>query len=428
MTATTEGTGFPHMRSLDTVTTKRARYVWAHKATGWVPLGALTLIQGMTGAGKSTFGSWLAAGISTGSLIGEFLGAPGDVLISSREEDPQTIVAPRLLAAGADLAKIYCADARDLDELQAEIEQCRPALVVVDPITSFISGDRNKTHVVRPVLERLNTLAQEVQCAIVAVTHPRKGNGSDTIQEASGSLEFANVPRSVITFAADGDDRRFSQVKNSLGPTAPTFSYNLREAEVLLDDGYRQAVPVFELLSESDGSVSDLLDNKRLTASELSDLNRSDRSMAIVRILGMNDRALSTSDVATAVGIEAKHASTYLARLAKGGEIVKIGRGSWASRAVARSAAHTASPPMESVESVGSVGFVGGGSTLATQSTVGDAHEPGTGDCVVIAPGIRRKPNGSLIFTLLEATQDELDESERQLQAELAAYRKSCAS
>ena len=82
------------------------------KATEWlwdqrIPLGALTLLPGREGTGKSTFGAWLAARVTKGELPGVYEGIPKSVFYVATEDDWSRTIAPRLRAAGADLERVY---------------------------------------------------------------------------------------------------------------------------------------------------------------------------------------------------------------------------------------------------------------------------------------------------------------------------------
>lgn len=75
---------------------------------GWLAAGKLHVLAGAPGTGKSTIAFALAAALTAGRWWPDGKRAPvGSVLIWSGEDDPADTIMPRLLAAGADPARIY---------------------------------------------------------------------------------------------------------------------------------------------------------------------------------------------------------------------------------------------------------------------------------------------------------------------------------
>src|SRR5262249_41211788 len=123
----------------------------------YLPLGKQVLIAGDGGHGKSSLTLHLAACLTTGRpAFGlDYQAAPAEVLLVSCEDDFGDTVVPRLLAAGADLSKIFRVDGTkdqkgkvqpfslaDFQALREELKS-RPArpmvrLVVIDPAGAYI--------------------------------------------------------------------------------------------------------------------------------------------------------------------------------------------------------------------------------------------------------------------------------------------------
>ena len=89
-------------RTADTIKPERTRWLW----DGWIPLRAITFIAGVEGLGKSTYALHFAARLTRGQLAGEYFGKPVNVSLYTTEDDPQSIIVPRLLAAGASQAGV----------------------------------------------------------------------------------------------------------------------------------------------------------------------------------------------------------------------------------------------------------------------------------------------------------------------------------
>jgi hypothetical protein len=91
--------------------------------------------------------------ITRGTLDGEFHGTPRSVIVATEDPWSETIV-PRLIAAGADLNRVYRCDVRDRKgaeigpvELSVDLDQLRQliaahdvALIILDPLTSRLGA------------------------------------------------------------------------------------------------------------------------------------------------------------------------------------------------------------------------------------------------------------------------------------------------
>ena len=100
----------------DQVVVKRVRYLWE----GRIPLGAVTLMPGEEGIGKTTVGVRIIADLTRGTLPGESLGTPRDVVVLSLEDSLEDVYAPRIREAGADMSRVHivkCAVGEDGDEV-----------------------------------------------------------------------------------------------------------------------------------------------------------------------------------------------------------------------------------------------------------------------------------------------------------------------
>lgn len=102
-TGTTDGERRVRLTPAADIPLKVVRWCWE----GRLPAGQLTLLGGREGIGKSLWQSHLAARLTRGTLLGEHYGTPRAVLIVASEDDWPRTVAPRLVAAGADLARVY---------------------------------------------------------------------------------------------------------------------------------------------------------------------------------------------------------------------------------------------------------------------------------------------------------------------------------
>lgn len=251
---------------------RRQRFLW----DGRVPLGTLSLFAGVGGVGKSTFALWLAAQAQAGNLAGDLLGEPIRVLYVSVEDDWSTQVKPRLQAVGANLDTLYnlqiasTADEtgerhpnlpQDVPAIAQAVEDSGARLVILDPITSTMSGDDHKRSDVRAVLDPIAQMAAELDCVVLGIMHFNKGGGHAS-DKLSGSHAWRDTARSVLHFARD-DDRNvvvLSQDKGNYAEAAAhSLEYRLVDTIVELDDGEVGHHPQVEMLGESATSVQDLI-------------------------------------------------------------------------------------------------------------------------------------------------------------------------
>jgi putative DNA primase/helicase len=268
------------------------RWLWP----GRVPAGNLTLLIGDPGLGKSILTLDLAARVSRGaplpSLDGEHVAAPvrdaeecefsprrifdrenaptcaGSVVLLSAEDHVSDTIRPRLVGAGADLARIIALRpigmhddaagdssqesfslANDLDvleELVTSLESCR--LVVIDPISAYLGGsDSSNNTQMRSLLAPLSDLAARTGVAVLAINHLNKSAQGPAIYRSMGSLALAATARSVLAVVADpyDDERRvLVSVKSNLGAPVDGMRYRIASATAGDAVGQGSFVPV----------------------------------------------------------------------------------------------------------------------------------------------------------------------------------------
>lgn len=219
-------------------------------------LGAITLVEGGPEKGKSTILVDLAARVSRGhSFPGEqATREPGNVVMMIAEDDLQTTVVPRLMAAGADLQRVFFLGATkdergdvvpfhlsdDAARLRTKCQEVKAVFVVVDPLVSFLGSRKgrilntNNDLEVRKALGPLKELAEHLRASVAAIRHYRKGNGTDAMEAGGGSVGFSALVRVIIAALpdpeADDDDHYLLAVaKNNLiqKKKRPAFKYEI---------------------------------------------------------------------------------------------------------------------------------------------------------------------------------------------------------
>ena len=234
-------------------------WVWPH----YFAECKLHIIAGAPGTGKTTLSLSLASIVSRGGLWPDGAScSQNNVIIWSGEDGVADTLVPRLLAANADMTRIFFVEAvrengktrqfdpaKDMSSLESKIKEAGGAgLVIIDPIVSAVSGDSHKNVETRRGLQPLVDLAASAKVAILGITHLSKGSkGVSPIERVTGSLAFGAVARAVyLTIAenkgTDSIDAALSQItadsarssvsafvraKSNIGPVGDGFEYQI---------------------------------------------------------------------------------------------------------------------------------------------------------------------------------------------------------
>ncbi len=171
----------------------------------YIPRGAITIVQGDTGVGKTAFICKVAAVASIGGVIQDVQCEDVNSLIISVEDDPSTLRG-RIEASGGDVTRCFFPpDGSDLtfmsEAIEDMIDECNAKLVIFDPLQAFLGAkvDMHRANETRPVMARLAEIAKKKDCAIIIVSHLSKGSvGSQAIYRALGSIDIVAAARSVL--------------------------------------------------------------------------------------------------------------------------------------------------------------------------------------------------------------------------------------
>jgi hypothetical protein len=226
-------------RCMANIEAKPIDWLWPGK----IARGKVTMLAGNPGLGKSQVTASLAAIITTGGQwpVDRIRCKPGSVVFLSAEDDAADTIKPRLLAAGADVGKVFVVDAvqdgfnaagepvarhfnlkADLGKLGALLDRLSDvAMIVIDPVTAYLGDtDSHKNAEVRALLAPLGELAARYGAAVVCVSHLNKGGNSEALMRVTGSLAFVAAARAAFIVARDQDDtsrRLFLPLKNNIG-------------------------------------------------------------------------------------------------------------------------------------------------------------------------------------------------------------------
>lgn len=237
------------------ITPEPVSWLWE----GWLARGKAHIFGGAPGSGKTTIAVNLAATISTGGKWPDNTNAPvGNVIIWSGEDDARDTLAPRLIAANADMARIlFVGDtndngkarsfdpAKDIEPLQTAIRDAGgAAMLIVDPLVSAVAADSHKNGEVRRALQPLVDLASQEGAALLGITHFSKNTaGREPTERITGSLAFGALARIVLVAAKISPEdhgpthRVFMRSKSNIGPDDGGFEYELCQVELTAHPG-----------------------------------------------------------------------------------------------------------------------------------------------------------------------------------------------
>lgn len=249
-------------RTASSISPAPVRWAWADR----VPLAASTLLAGREGMGKGVLAADLTARWSRGELDGDLCGQPVNVAIMSIEDDPERVLVPRLMAAGADLDRCYLLTASldgvasqlalpdDVPRLQAWLRTSGARVLIVDVPNSFMAGgfDSHKDHDVRrAVAGPLTLLASALDLAVVLIVHLNRAPSTVVLDRIAGSLGLSRASRAVLAVVENPDEeseRLLVLAKSNLGKVeVPSLRFRIDGAVVDTATGPTSAGSIIHL-------------------------------------------------------------------------------------------------------------------------------------------------------------------------------------
>lgn len=221
---------------------------------GYIPKGQITLIAGDGGSGKGFLWCDIAAAVSTGraSVLDKVNPFTSDevrpaqkVLYFSSEDSTQVVIKQRLEDAGANMDNIITVgiDSPDFPsirfaspELKTIIETTRPALVIFDPLQSFLADGTmmNQRHSMRTNLNPLVEYGERFGCTFIIIMHTNKLSGVWGRKRLADSADVWDIARSVFLVGYTGEekDRYISHEKSNYGEQLDTVLYRITDGAI----------------------------------------------------------------------------------------------------------------------------------------------------------------------------------------------------
>jgi len=330
---------------------------------GYLPFGKLTGVDGQPGVGKSTLIIDLIARASRGVAMpdGSALAVPVNCVIIGSEDGIADTVVARLIAAEADLSRVFFPDSEvndgalftlpdDINVLRRYVEERNVRWIHFDAIMGSMSGKTNaySDHEVRRALGPLVALADQYGVLVTFIRHLRKSGGAQAINAGGGSIAFGALSRSMLIAGFDptdhspdtGDRRRVLAVtKASLAKQPLSLLYRIVGPE----DGASRV----EWLGGSPLTADDVAQavNAQLSSDDAAE--RNDMEEWLYELL--NDRDRTRKEVISAAREEG-YAIRTVDRVAHKMGIIRTRRGFgggsvWSLRRADRAIDVTAPPP-----------------------------------------------------------------------------------
>jgi len=215
----------------------------------------INMMAGDGGSGKTTTWCGIAAGVSAGTRVffdavpEEFAKCePQKVLFFSSEDSVEHTLRARLRKAGANLNNILSVSLQDESFgeikfnsaiLEKLIDEVRPALIIFDPIQSFIPPDMQmgQRNAMRNCLNPLIGWGEKYGCTFLIVVHTNKRQGVFGRNRVADSADIWDISRSVLIVGQTQDGKRYlSHEKSNYGEPGATAIFDIVDGVAVFEE------------------------------------------------------------------------------------------------------------------------------------------------------------------------------------------------
>ena len=238
----------------------------------YIPSGAITLIQGDGGTGKTTVSLAIAAALTKGdALPGGSTLVPYNVIIQNAEDSYTQTIRPRLETLGADCSLIHVIDEEEQalslsdERIEEAIVRTNAKLLLLDPVQAYFYGvNMNSANGVRPLMKKLGMVVARHNCAVLLVGHLNKKGGKSQYA-GLGSIDIFAASRSVLTVGSTNIDKNIRAIvhnKSNLAPAGKPQAFSF------------DSVSGFSWMGDCDITIEELLGSKRKPESRFAKARR----------------------------------------------------------------------------------------------------------------------------------------------------------
>ena len=196
----------------------------------WLQRGALNVLTGDPGVGKSTIMCAIVASLSTGAALPDAEPKePINCWIMNGEDSANDTISWRLFNQGADPERVWVTDKREtlnsdvIRDIKREVKLNSIGFLGIDPLQAWMGKelDMHRANETREWGSFLRELAQETNCAVLLARHRRKSQpGENRLYSGMGSIDVTGFARSEISAYRAKDGRLIIQrIKGNVGLT-----------------------------------------------------------------------------------------------------------------------------------------------------------------------------------------------------------------
>lgn len=240
------GTDLLMVRCAKDITPRSIQWLWRRR----LPRSRYVELVGFPGIGKTAAVMDMIARITTdGRWPDGSQGEVTDVVVVAAEDEADDVLVPRLIAAGADLARVHFIDGihrgsdqlEDLDLSKAIdfvavarlMKEKRAGLGFLDALDDVLGAkhDGKGNAETRRALGPVRRLARETGACILGLRHPTKRVAvGPALNQGNGSIAYGAVARGSLLVAVDPDDparRLLLATKSNISRLADTLAFRL---------------------------------------------------------------------------------------------------------------------------------------------------------------------------------------------------------
>ena len=192
---------------------------------GWIPRRTVMVLDGDPGCGKSLITVKMASVLTIGYCDGRKKKIdPTNVLILSAEDDPASVIKPRLAVAKANMSRIFIErieedeqnkllecfqlNEKGLVKLKDALSRRKPGLVIIDTLFSYLGGQKDVLDpvTISRVVRQLSMVAKTYDCTFLLIRHLTKDPKGRSIYRGQGPMSIIGGARHALLAGSGPND------------------------------------------------------------------------------------------------------------------------------------------------------------------------------------------------------------------------------